>query len=216
MQTTTSRRALLKAAPMIAATAAMPAMALTIPTSGDRSAWEAALRTMEQARADDAAFTPIHTRISKAWEASRPSMDGIDWTEFPFTNRDHVARTLDLNKAWHDFLASEGKTWFSRQPEVCKARYRAALDSVRAFRDAEARHDRESGMEEADERWEELGKRVNEAESALMHMPAPDLAALRWKLDQALMIEGDSICPWSADYVRQTVADFRRLCGEAA
>ena len=216
MQTTTSRRALLKAAPIIAATAAIPAMALTIPTPGGRTEWEAALRTLQHAKDEDAAFTPIHTRISKAWETGRPTMDGIDWSEFPFANRDHVARTIDIDKAWSDFLASEGKLWWSGDPERRKERYRAALDSVQAFRDAEARHDRETGMDKADQRWEELGERVSDAEAALMNLPAPDLAALRWKLDQALRIDGDSTPCWSAEYVRQTVADFRRLCGEAA
>ena len=57
---------------------------------------------------------------------------------------------------------------------------------------------------------------MSDAEAALMDLPAPDLAALRWKLDQTLRIDGDSTPCWSAEYVRQTVADFRRLCGEAA
>ena len=215
MKTLTDRRALLKVAPLIAATVAVPAMAFAVTTSGDRTAWDNAMQTLQHAKDEDAAFTPIHTRIYKAWEAGRPSTDGIDWIEFPFANRDHVARTLDIDKAWSDFLASEGKLWRSSNPERRKERYRAALDNVQAFRAAEAHHDQETGMDVADQRWEALGERVNDAEAALMDLPAPDLAALRWKLDQALRIDGDSTPCWSAEYVRQTIADYRRLCGEA-
>lgn len=53
------------------------------------------------------------------------------------------------------------------------------------------------------------------ADKALMTMPAPDLAALRWKLDRALMIDDGALANWSEWYVRQTIADVARLLGPA-
>jgi hypothetical protein len=54
-----------------------------------------------------------------------------------------------------------------------------------------------------------------DALKALMDMPAPHLAALRWKLDQAITFESDEddeyMEAWSRSYVRQTIADYRRL-----
>lgn len=54
------------------------------------------------------------------------------------------------------------------------------------------------------------------AQTELMGMPAPDRAALRWKLDLLLEPDADgSTGSWSRDYIRQTVADYQRLLGDA-
>jgi len=64
---------------------------------------------------------------------------------------------------------------------------------------------------------ERLSTELSDAQSSLMGMEAPDLAALRWKLDHVLEIEcpddvdGGSTPCWSAHYVAQTVSDYRRL-----
>ena len=53
-------------------------------------------------------------------------------------------------------------------------------------------------------------------EDALMAMPAPDRAALRWKLDKVMEPESDGSTPcWSRDYISQTVRDYQRLLGDA-
>ena len=49
------------------------------------------------------------------------------------------------------------------------------------------------------------------AEGDLMATPAPDLAALRFKLEKLLAIDEGGTDAWSADYVRQTIEDMRRL-----
>lgn len=55
------------------------------------------------------------------------------------------------------------------------------------------------------------------AEMYLMQrVPAPDLAALRWKLDRALLVEEGQMVGWAEDYTRQTIADVARLLGAAA
>lgn len=49
------------------------------------------------------------------------------------------------------------------------------------------------------------------AENALLYAPAPNLAALRWKLDRLLAIDTGETDAWSAEHVAQTVADVERL-----
>ena len=52
-------------------------------------------------------------------------------------------------------------------------------------------------------------------EDALMAMPAPDGAALRWKLDKVLECDSDDSTPcWTRKYVAQTVGDYQRLLGD--
>lgn len=135
-----ARRKLLGAVAVAPALAAAPALA-SIPFV-DRRAWNAAFKAHKLAVAEDDAFTPIYERIYEEWKAGRPSADEIHWKESPFGNRDVVARTIDLDKRWDDFLAAEGQTWWAPDPEARKARYRAALDSVQAYRDAEKAHNR--------------------------------------------------------------------------
>ena len=69
-------------------------------------------------------------------------------------------------------------------------------------------------------RSDRLGELVSEFETRLLDMPAPDHAALAWKLDHLLTPygqEGDkSTAPWAEATVAQTLADYRRLLiGEA-
>lgn len=105
--------------------------------------------------------------------------------------------------------------------------YGPASDAEQAF---EEEHGLERGQPEYVERRKALeqahGYRVpqsveettdrlcNEAcaaEDALMQMPAPDLAALRFKLEKLLASDNEGTDAWSADYVRQTQEDIRRL-----
>ena len=205
-----TRRNLLIAAPFAAAALAIPAAAAI---STDRTAWNAALATFTKANAASDAFDPHYWRTYEAFKAGLPGMDGIDWGAFPFPDKNHIARIIDLDTAWRNYLAGEGKWWFSPNPEQRKAKYRAALDSVRAFRDAEAKHERDSGFAAADDRYNELTERITDAAATLMAMPAPDLAALRWKLDY-LTNGGNEFQIWSMDFAAQAFADIARLLPE--
>jgi len=63
---------------------------------------------------------------------------------------------------------------------------------------------------------ETLGNAAGETEKTLMDMPAPDRAALRWKLDKVLEVEPGSFTEgWAEHCVSQTIADYRRLLGDA-
>lgn len=207
------RRAFMGAAAVTAVVTTAPAMA---SATTSRTAWAAAMAAHERAVAEDAAFDPHYWEVYRAWETGKPSMDTIHWHEFRFVDRAHTARMIDLEKQWQDFLSGEGNWWNARDPEARKAQYRRALDSVQAFRDAEERHDRVSGMNDAEERWSALAEEVGRTRAALMDMPAPDLSALRWKLAHLRDDDGD-LAGWSAGFVRQTFVDIDRLMpvGEA-
>jgi hypothetical protein len=74
--------------------------------------------------------------------------------------------------------------------------------------------DREIYGENADQSGEE----ESAARTVLLNMPAPDLVALRWKLDHIITFEGiedEYMEAWSRAYVRQTIADYHRLLGGA-
>jgi nitrogenase subunit NifH len=47
----------------------------------------------------------------------------------------------------------------------------------------------------------------------LLAMPAPDSAALQWKLDWFLVDQGGTTASYATGYVAQTVADYRRILG---
>lgn len=129
-----------------------------------------------------------------------------------------IVQTTDLEEHWRHFLEGEGKWWFAPDAERRKAEVRATLDSVQAFRDAKKQHDHDSGMDAANERWEALAQRERDALKSLLDTPAPDLAALRWKLDFLMVDTGepDGDMPgWSADYFRQALADIARLLPDA-
>lgn len=67
-----------------------------------------------------------------------------------------------------------------------------------------------------------LAEAISEAEMAVLNTPAPDLAALRWKLDELLKLEdhiGGGQGSTAAHYpetVNQTLADIARLLPPAA
>jgi hypothetical protein len=65
---------------------------------------------------------------------------------------------------------------------------------------------------------DELSERAADEQTALLNTPAPDLAALRWKLDHLFWLEPDepdaSTSSWRRKYIAQTVADYRRLLSD--
>lgn len=66
-----------------------------------------------------------------------------------------------------------------------------------------------------DERLDALCSHCSDLQDAVMQTPAPDLAALRWKLDR-LLVDDCTECTsaWSYNYVAQALADMARLLPE--
>ncbi|RVU04121.1 hypothetical protein EOE18_13200 [Novosphingobium umbonatum] len=72
------------------------------------------------------------------------------------------------------------------------------------------------GRPETEDEEERRSQRARRAWAVLMGMPAPDNAALLWKLDQLLGSVSNSGCEnWGAEFLAQTVADYRRLLSPA-
>jgi len=113
-----------------------------------------------------------------------------------------------------------------RQPAICidQAKWGAAM---MRYRLANLRFDSDLATfkampEEHDDYrlWHTLidqsADEVADARRALLDMPAPELSALRWKLDHVITFEGDVgddeyMESWSRDYVEQAIADYKRL-----
>ena len=79
---------------------------------------------------------------------------------------------------------------------------------------------RSPGTHSLADRIENEAERLSDAEHAahdmLIGMPAPNRAAVRWKLDYLLGTDHDGYnSAWSESYIRQTIADYRRLLGDA-
>ena len=214
---TASRRQLLKVASygagaaIVAGGAALAGEARSATV--DRSAWDVAMARYQAAdaasRADDKRFSAIHA----AWEASRPSLDTIDWKFFVFADRRHIAFHADIDEMEQKHLSGEGKWWWGG-----KERHVAAFQSVRDFRERNRQHDRAHGINEASDRNDALGEQSSLALDVLIEMPAPDAAALAWKLRYLLEAEDDEGCTpaWAHFYIRPVLADLSRFAGEAA
>ncbi|OUC54963.1 hypothetical protein CA262_08910 [Sphingobium sp. GW456-12-10-14-TSB1] len=72
-----------------------------------------------------------------------------------------------------------------------------------------------SGFDAAMDQWQIVGEAVGDAQTTLLAMPAPDLAALRWKLEHTFEADGD-IALWCEEIALSIRSDFLRLlAGEA-
>ncbi|HEX8579921.1 MAG TPA: hypothetical protein VF655_10050 [Allosphingosinicella sp.] len=214
-----SRRAALTGIALAGGVALAPVAIASLPKPGaDRSAWNAAqaerraaLAASEQAdKAFDAAF--------ERYEAKRPSMDMIHWREFSFEDRDHVARTIDVEKRWAFYLKGEGKWWWSNEREKTIARVRAAYDSVLEWRRLDKEANDAAGYDAASDALDASFDRIADADAALLQMPAPDAEALLWKLEMLNELSGpnedQSSAGWSAKTVNAVMADARRILSQ--
>lgn len=103
-----------------------------------------------------------------------------------------------------------------RQWDAAMRRYEAADDHYHACvarlrrkygREVDAPHDELAALDD-------LCSTVSDRESDLEQIPAPDLAALRWKLDRLRESNGEMV-PWAGHAVRQTFSDIARLMPRA-
>lgn len=219
----TSRRALLKAAPLATAALAIPAFAAatTIPT--DRSAWNSALAAYHRVRAEDAAFS---ARYMPIWDRCKASCDRVPHVALrpdPYSGRKDPVTTADewlVRMARYEVKRLDsGKMRIDANVPGVQEHYDLKRELARAADERDAARQRirdRFGMDDMDDQSDRLGDRLARAEEALMDTPAPDLAALRFKLDHLLEPDSDgSTACWSRAYVAQTVADYQRLLGAA-
>lgn len=194
-----------------------PAHSATI----DRRAWEQAFAMMERARDANEAFRSVADDAWKGFLRDKPSGDNIDLRAMgpllPPDWRNNLLYSAELDKVHADYVAGHQVFWWAPDPEEQIAKHKAACDRIREFRAqlqaVKDRHGYDAAMNKADQ----LGEANHDATWALFEIPAPDLAALRWKIDHLFGASEDcEVEPWSAEVMKTFLADVRRLMPEAA
>lgn len=216
------RRAFIAAASTSTVAAAIPAVAISAPIiSLDRSEWEAAMAAFERVQEDERVFNPLYLQ---SWNQCRSECDGLPYTTFepePGMSYLGAASTENAHFVRHARREVEGlntgRVRYDPLPDLI-AREKKLRHVVRDADEREAAvqaiRDRHR-MDDMDDQSEALTDRYVDARDVLMDMPAPDLAALRWKLEQLTDPDG-SLAGWSAEFVRQTFADVASLLPEGA
>lgn len=208
---------------MGSAVAALSVSALPVAAASanatDRRRWEAAMADLARIEAEDAAFTPNWEKTWKRCNAEceavphitlRPSpYSGIKRpvstadTQFVATARRTLANIAAGKERWDDIPSLNEQMQLLRD---------TAAEADKRDRQVQAIRDRHD-MDRLDDKAEALGDALADAQGVLMAIPAPDLSALRWKLDH-LTNRGEGWDSWSDDYVRQVNADIARLLPE--
>jgi hypothetical protein len=216
---TASRRALL------AGLAALPALGVAghaLATTGiDRGAWDRAFAEWTHANEEYKSVYPMWSKAFHAVEAESPPFEAMQLKHslFQFEHPRAVAHTLDIDKRYADFLAGEAKYWWADDPDAFKAEAAAAVESVKEWRRkhqmAKDRHD----LDRLDAATDAALDRYSAAESALITMPAPDTAALHWKLERLFGEEADGgqdAGAYCNEWITALMADARRLLDRRA
>lgn len=228
MNAITNRRALLGsiafAAPVVVLAASGTVSAVPAATA-DRTAWDRAFAHMEKTRADYEAYQPIYRTADEGFERDKPTGDEINLrTIYPAigfvpSQRYSLLHNIDLAEAHAQFIADEGKIWGASDPAATIAKHKSTCDQIAQFRhDFQAAKDRHN-YDEVVERDEALSDAAYEARWALFDLPAPDLAALHWKIEHLFVLDRDadeSATPWHPDIIATLMADVRRLMPQEA
>lgn len=217
-----NRRAFIAGASTSTVAAAMPAAAMAaVAIFPDRSEWAAAKAAFERVQEEERGFNPGYLRL---WNQCEKECEGVPHTTFepvPWlsylgdasTENPHFVRRV--RREVEDLDA--GRIRYDPLPDL-QAREKKFRDVVRAADERQARVGAirsRYDIDVWDDRSEALTERFIETRAALMEMPAPDLAALRWKLEQLPDPDG-SMAAWSADFVRATFADVANLLPKGA
>lgn len=223
MNPTTSRRSLLRGAPVAAVALTVPA-GVSSTVAVDRTAWDIAFAHHERLTAEDAEFSATYDRAWAACSAECKQVPHVILEPSKHDGERHVstANAWYVGRCRSDVSALDaGKMRFDPLPGLAEheRQMRALVDAADA-RDAVIQSIRDRyGMDDLDDRSDAIGDALADAQSALMDLPAPDLAALRWKLDHvtagARRPDGSLDC-YSAAYVSQMVDDMQRLMPIAA
>jgi hypothetical protein len=179
------------------------------------------MQSFQSAKAEDEAFTKGYMQL---WESCKEECERIPHVALGRDPHSNYLGPVSTANAQYLYMArrdvsalDEGRLHIDPLPGL-QEHERLMREIVRAAdkRDAAVQRVRDRyEMDAADERSEALTERFLEARDTLMDMPAPDLAALRWKLEQLPENDGD-LAPWTGAFVRQTFADVARLLPPAA
>lgn len=207
----------LKSNPLAAVAVTLPVRPATRAT-GYEAKWSAALEAYENAKAEAEAFDPTYMVV---WEQCHEECKAVPHAVLrpdPHSGRHSPISTADdwyVRRARRDVAAlNAGRMRFEPLQELQE--YESLLRDVVSAADGrdatiQAIRDRYD-MDKLDTQSEEISERLCAARDRVMNTAAPDLAALRWKLDQLISPDGEML-GWTADFIRQTVADYRQLLG---
>lgn len=136
---------------------------------------------------------------------------GVPMSTYSTTDRHRVQRCRYDVKA-----LDEGRMRFDPLPDLIEReknmRALVAADDERQVK-IQAIRDRYD-MDTLDEQSDELGNSICEREREVMNTPAPDLAALRWKLDyitEEAKAEDGCLPTYTNEFVGQMLADIAAL-----
>ena len=203
---------------MIGAIALTPVLATTCspaPAAASSAAWDAAFADMQRKKAASDAYDDYLSELCARMKASAPDENAIDWEALDVPHRAYMLHSADLDEYERNFV-EYGHLWGGAGS---KARGVAAIDSIRAFREARAANAAAHGWDEAFDRQEALTEEYSAAISKLIEIPAPHRAALMWKLNYLYADEastGHSSAAYCADWIRVVMADANRFLGGEA
>jgi hypothetical protein len=208
----------------------MSALAITSPVAlpDALTVWKRLMAAYDAAKAADDDINARYDAAAAAHEADKPAEPDVNMVLLfgVLLGRCDIARRRllyrdDLDELQRQILAAKGVTrWerIDRDPERI-----AELDKLREYRRLIAESEQRHGISALDDEWAEAGKRLADARTALLLAPAPDYAAVRWKLDQlfgpeatgSVSDEERSAPCWDAVLTDAVIADMDRLGGAA-
>lgn len=129
-----------------------------------------------------------------------------------------MKRLLDADAACKAYDARVFTPYYDRELAFEKAR--GIVLGIPGYFDKRAdllvQHPNYRTPEPIHDEYERLSEAYCAEMGALMALPAPDLPALKWKLDHIIEPGSSGSTPsWSRDYVLQTTSDYQRLLGDA-
>lgn len=188
--------------------------------AADHRSWEAAIADLAKIEAEDEAFSEGFYKAHSACSAECSAVPHVTFPPEAYTGWQcqTTASPIDVARARREVAAlDEGRMHLDPLPglrehyEIKRQLVNAADERDRQIQAIRDRYD----MDRLDDLSDDLGERKCVAWEALMSMPAPDLAALRWKLDH--LTDGGTGWPaYSDDYTEQLRADIACLLPQGA
>lgn len=193
-----------------------------------RTVWDGLMAAFVAAKSADDQINLRHDAALAAYTADKPAEPEIDM-ELIFggvlggcdLTRRRLLHSDDLDELQSRIIAASGTLrWerIDRNPDRV-----AEFDKVREFRrlktEAEQRHD----LAALEDEWAAAGEQLSNARAALLLAPAPDYAAVKWKLGELFgpeatgaVGEKDRGIPcWNCELTDAVIADMARLGGAA-
>lgn len=193
-----------------------------------RTEWDRLMVAFLAAQAADDEINQRHDAALAAFTADKPAEPEIDMVLI-FSHvlgscdiaRRRLLYTDNIDQLQQQIIAATGVTrWerVDRNPERI-----AEFDKVREFRRLLAAAEQRHNLSAQEDEWGAAGDRLSNARAALLLAPAPDYAAVQWKLDQLFGPEatgavGDNdrgIPCWNCELTDAVIADMARLGGAA-